>query len=225
MNTPVATERAAQLAAERAALLAKAQDMEREIKLQAALESAPALAAREAKVKAFAWPHGARELIAERKRVREIIVLRAKVERVYGVDHKGDHLDVLLGGFLGMPVSFHEAFVGSDMERVTLMDRLHKLYDSQWRSDIVSMNLPSFPEAAKAGTIDMHARGPSLEQRRAEWAKGMKHYYAVAERNLAEYRDSLVLMQALTEELQPETRQLISRCNNFEMLDRCMIAC
>ena len=221
MNTPVATERAAQLAAERAALLAKAEDMQRQIKLQAALESAPALAAREAKVKAFAWPHGARELIAERKRVSEILALRDKVEQKK-LDQHGYPASAF-HGFLALPVSFHEAFVGSDMQRVTLMDRLHKLYDSQWRSDIVSMHLPSFPEAVKAGTIDMHARGPSLEQRRAEWAKGMQHYYAMAPLCLAEHRDSLLLMQALCAELRPETRELVTRCTHFEQLDVSML--
>ena len=219
MTTPVATERAAQLAAERAALLAKAQDMEREIKLQAALESAPALAAREAKVKVFVWPHGARELIAERKRVREIIVLRAKVERVYAVDHKGDYLDIFWGGFLGMPVSFHEAFVHSDIARRDLMHRLDVMYCSKWKSDIVAMHLPSFPDDASTG----HRHLETLEQRRAKWVEGMKSYYAMAPRMLAEHQESLLLMQALCDELKSETRELVTRCTNYEELDQSMV--
>jgi hypothetical protein len=204
------------IATERAALLAKADEMQRQIKLQAALECAPALAVREPNVKEFLWPHGARELIAERKRVREIIVLRAKVERVYGLDHNGNQHDVLLGGFLGMPVSFHEAFVDSDIDRRTLMSRLDVLYGSQWKTDIVAVCLPSFPEHGSNGFRQ-------FENRRAQWVEGMKPYYAMAPRLLAEHQESLLLIQAICAELKPETRELVTRCTNYEELDQSMV--
>jgi len=207
------------IATERAALLAKADEMQRQIKLQAALECAPALAVREPNVKEFLWPHGARELIAERKRVREIIVLRAKVERVYGLDYNGNQQDVLLGGFLGMPVSFHEAFVGSDIDRRNLMDRLNGLYYSQWKTDIVAMHLPSFPEDDSFGQRQYE----TLDKRRAKWVEGMKPYYAMAPRFLAEHQESLLLMQALCAELKPETRELVTRCTNYQELDQSMV--
>jgi hypothetical protein len=217
MSTPGST----QLAMERAVLLAKADDMERQIKLQAALECAPALPVREPKVKAFAWVYGASELIAERKRVCEILALRAKVERVQPAEQHPFHC------LFGMPVSFHEAFVGSDMERRSLMDRLHKLYDSQWQSDIVAVHLQSFPEVVpvlSAAFGRPGARpGESLEQRRAQWVDSMKHYYLCAAARLDEHRDSLLLMQSVCAELKPETRELLTRCTHFEQLDVSML--
>jgi len=226
MSTPGST----QLAMERAVLLAKADDMERQIKLQAALECAPALAVREPKVKAFAWVYGASELIAERKRVCEILALRAKVERVQPVDHNGN-LGHPFHTLFGMPVSFHEAFVGSDMERRSLMDRLHKLYDSQWQSDIVTRCLDAFPEAvpvlsapfARPCGLAGARPGEALEQRRAQWVHSMQHFYLCAAQRLAEHRESLLLMQSVCAELKPETRELLTRCTHFEQLDVSML--
>jgi hypothetical protein len=35
--------------------------------------------------------------------------------------------------------------------------------------------------------------------------------------------ENLLLLQALTEELKPETRELAQHCTSFEQLDRCML--
>jgi len=202
---------------ERAALLAKADDMQRAMTLQQALVCVPDLPAREKNMQSFAWPHGARELIAERKRVSEILALRAKVE-CEKLDSNGK-VCLTWNGFLGMPISFHEAFVESNAERVRLMERLHMLYDFQWKNDIVALHLQSFPEANDA-------RGSwSLESRRAQWGAqvGQSHYYNLAKAKLAEHRESLLQMQALCEELKPETRELVRRCTHFEQLDLSMV--
>ena len=201
-----------QLVIERAALLAKADDIQRAMTLQQALVCVPELPAREKNVQSFAWGYGARELIAERKRVSEILALRAKVECVL-VDHT-------LNGFCGMPVSFHEAFVGSNAERARLMERLDMLYDTQWKSDIVALHLQSFPEARDV-------RGSwSLESRRAQWgdqiAKGP--HYNIAKGKFAEHRESLLQMQALCEELKPETCELVKCCTHSEQLELSMLS-
>ncbi len=201
------------LAMERAALLAKAYDIE----LQQAFACVPDLPAREKNVQSFVWPYGARELIAERKRVSEILALRAKVECEKLMEN--GKLDRNLNGFLGMPIGFHEAFVGSNEERVRLMDRLHILYDSQWKGHIVAQHLQTFPRANDA-------RGSwSLESRRVQWAAqvGQSHYYNLAKAKLAEHRESLLQMQALCEELKPETRELVTRCTHFEQLYLSMV--
>ena len=210
---------ATQLVMERAALLAKADDMQRAMTLQQALVCVPELPAREKNVQSFAWTYGARELIADRKRVSEILALRAKVECEKLVDCNGK-MDPRFNGFLGLPIGFHEAFVGSDAERARLIKRLDMLYDTQWKSDIVALHLQSFPEAKDV-------RGSwSLESRRAQWgdqiAKG--HYYSIAKVMLVQHRESLLQMQALCEELKPETRDLVTRCTHFEQLELSMLS-
>jgi hypothetical protein len=94
------------------------------------------------------------------------------------------------------------------------------LYDTQWKSDIVALHLQSFPEAKDV-------RGSwSLESRRAQWgdqiAKG--HYYSIAKVMLVQHRESLLQMQALCEELKPETRDLVTRCTHFEQLELSMLS-
>jgi hypothetical protein len=179
----------------------------------------PELPVREKNVQSFAWPYGARELIADRKRVSEILALRAKVECEKLVDYNGK-MYPNMNGFLGLPIGFHEAFVGSDAERARLIKRLDMLYDTQWKSDIVALHLQSFPEAKDV-------RGSwSLESRRAQWgdqiAKG--HYYNIAKVMLVQHRESLLQMQALCEELKPETRELVMRCTHFEQLELSMLS-
>jgi hypothetical protein len=208
-----------QLVIERAALLVKANDMQGEMTLQQALVCVPDFPDREKNVQSFAWSYGSRENLVDRKKVSETLALRTKVECEKLVDCNGK-MDQCFNGFLGMPIGFHEAFVGSDAERARLIERLDMLYDTQWKNDIVALHLQSFPEAKDV-------RGSwSLKSRRSQWgdqiAKG--HYYNIAKVMLVQHRESLLQIQALCEELKPETRELVTRCTHFEQLELSMLS-
>ena len=52
----------------------------------------------------------------------------------------------------------------------------------------------------------------------------MAQHYPIAQSAMAQHLERLLLMQALCEELKPETRELATRCASFEELDRSMLA-
>ncbi len=77
----------------------------------------------------YRWPHGTRALIAERKKVQEmhglhVALIRGEVGNPY--------TDELI---FTCPVSFEEAFVDSDAQRIALMDRLRTYYNWNWKRD------------------------------------------------------------------------------------------
>ena len=225
-----------QHAMDRATMLAENKERERHFNLQLAMSAAPPWPPLQYVEEPFAWKHGARALIAERNRVGEIRVLREAMTYEKLKDGNGSYSAQFY--HLDMPCSFHEAFITSDEERALHMHNLHRLYNDQWQKSVVDMHLDSFPKTehkSPNGTAAFNSFQQSeynilatearFDAAVAKWAAGVAVYYKVARSSLEQHQERLVLMQALTEELQPETRQLISRCNNFEMLDRCMIAC
>ena len=133
----------------------------------------------------FSWPHGARELMLERKRVRDILVLRAKVKQP---------TDML--GYLGIDIPFHEAFIDSHSLRVELTDRLHTHFNANAKAEIVCMHEKLHLLAA----------------------------YNHAKAIVQETRENLLEMQALYEDLRPETQALIKRCTSPVQLDKSMLA-
>ena len=133
----------------------------------------------------FSWPHGARELMLERKRVRDILVLRAKVKQP---------TDLL--GYLGIDITFHEAFIDSHDLRVELTDRLHTHFNAN----------------AKAEIVCMHEKYHLLA--------AYNHAKAIVQAT----RENLLEMQALYEDLRPETQALIKRCTSPVQLDKSMLA-
>ena len=135
----------------------------------------------------FCWPHGARELMVERKRVRDILALNAKVKQP--TDRTG---------YLGMDIPFEEAFIDSHDMRVELTDRLHTHYNSNWKTDIVSM----------------HKSQP----------QNLFGAYHHAQGIVQATRDNLLEMQALYEDLRPETHALIKHCTGPMQLDKSMLA-
>ena len=66
--------------------------------------------------------------------------------------------------------------------------------------------------------------GPSSRSAVTKWAASVAPYYKVAQSAMEQHVERLLLMQALCEELKPETRELVSRCVSFEELDRSMLA-
>jgi sucrose-6-phosphatase len=188
-------------------------------------------------VQSYCWNHGARELIAERKRVAEILALRVQAKRgPWHVERQGI-------GYLGISMSFQEAFIDSDTERITLMDRVHTYFNAQWKRDVISFQqLPEtcgdkFPEASdqdmRIQTELCGRHWPEADQdmqianyrdmRIENWRKQILMRYKDAEGHLTTILEKLVVLQALCEELKPETRDLIKRCSSPEQLDMSML--
>ena len=147
----------------------------------------------------YRWPHGTRALIEERKRVQEMQALRAVLVHGRFVDHNAENIFIF-------PVSFEEAFVGSDAQRIALTDRLRTYYNFNWKRDAT-------------------ARGSKLCGKAGE--EYLLQQYRSVKRDADELFDKhverVLLLQALTEELMPETRELVRRCTSFEDLLRCML--
>jgi hypothetical protein len=91
------------------------------------------------------------------------------------------------------PMSYEESFVSSDTERIGLMNRLRTYYNFNWKRDAKQFQ-SSFP------------------------ARKME-----ADELFTKRIEDVLLLQGLTEELMPETRELINRCTDFEQLLRCML--
>jgi hypothetical protein len=178
---------------------------DREAKLQLALALAPAWPA-EPRVQPFTWPYGPRELIAERKKVCEIMALRAQVEKPLDWNRNPT--------ITGYPLSFQHAFVEDDNDRVWLMDEIKDFRD--WRREVVKERLDSFPVGPN-GTAERKAK------RELEYCEAMKQVYGWTKGFLAQTNDKLLEMQALCSELKPETLALVKRCSSHEELDCSML--
>jgi len=182
-----------------AALRAKADEVERNFKLMVAMDSVEwpqkVLPTRDDTIQEFSWTLGARELVAEMKRVSQILALRAKLEKPTD-----------LKDYLAFPMSFKEAFIDSDAMRIGLIDRLHISFNTNWKRDVVSLILGRSPHGTKAWFEDVKA--------------SYKHAVSIFVMN----HENLLLMQALHEELKPETRDLIRRCTSHKQVERSMLA-
>jgi hypothetical protein len=150
----------------------------------------------------YNWPYGIRALIAERKRVQEIECLRHGF--VYG------HLvHPTVPNIFKFPLSYEEAFVRSDAERIAMMDRLCVYCNFNWKRDAMARVGPRpgvTPEFQKHH-FEQHFRPLKME----------------ADTLFNKRIEDVLLLQALTEELMPETRDLIKRCVDFQQLKRCML--
>jgi hypothetical protein len=196
-----------------ATMLATNKENERQFKLRLAMLAVPAWPAREEGVQLWAtpWAYGARALIAERNRVGEIRALRAAL---------GSNDMPAQFAWMCFPVTFHEAFVAGDEQRAFLMHRLHTLYDLHWHAPVVGMCLEGFPNTGP-GSFRSESH---FDAAVTKWAASMAPVYKIAQSALEQHVERLLLMQALCEELKPETRELVSRCVSFEELDRSMLA-
>ena len=136
----------------------------------------------------FPWPYGARELMTERAKVQKVLDLSGQMN--YGWSPGGNCEPVFK-----FPMSFHEGFVRSDAQRITLMDRVRTHYNFNWKRDV---------------SQSAHARTPS---------EGSTPY----DRHYAKVIDILIELQALTEELKPETLALIATCTSAHELQQAML--
>ena len=182
-----------------AALRAKADEVERNFKLLVAMDSVEwpekVPPTRDDTIQSFRWEYGARELVAEMKRVSQILSLRAKLEKPTDIKD-----------YLAFPMSFQEAFIDSDAMRNGLIDRLHTFFNSNWKRDVVSLILERSPHVTKA------------------WSEAIQGPYKHATSIFVMNHENLLLMQALHEELKPETRDLVRRCTSHKQIERSMLA-
>ena len=178
---------------------------EMDLKLQMVLKIAPPWPEKP-KTHPFAWPYGPHELIAERNRVAQIMVLRVKVEKP--MDHNGSPTKY------GYPMSFKDAFMQDDTDFAYMILEIENYRD--WRSLTVKEHLHTFP-VGPSGTAEIRAR------RERDWCASMNFYYNLTEAVLQKIRNNLLEMYALCSELKPETLALVKRCSSYEQLDRSML--
>ena len=130
---------------------------------------------------------------------RELIAERAKVQKVLQLS-AGMSNGLCLGGTIDnvvfkVPLSFHEGFVRNDADRITLIDRVRAHHNFNWKREVFARPSINFPDG-----------GTTLTEKR---------YDALI--------DVLIELQALTEELKPETLTLISGCANAHELRQAML--
>ena len=196
-------------------MLAENQEREHQWRLQHVMQQAPPWPVRESSAVHFVFPHNGSTLLQDRKVVREIMDLRASVENNF----PGGPQEHYQNSFkcLGVPLTFHEAFVASHEQRVSLIARVYEHYDTHWHRYIVDMSVKGFPETAagRFGTLDMAV---------ANWKTGVAQLYTMAQSTMARQIDAILQMQALVEHLTRETRELVTRCADFGELDRSMLS-
>jgi hypothetical protein len=161
----------------------------------------------------YAWSDGAGELIRERERVAKIESLRF----IFGYGYKANHY-VSMDGIFTVPLSFHDAFVGSHAERITLMDRVRTYYNFNWKRDAKA-------EVQKGRDATARGQGRTTMSTNQEqvFDSRLQELKREADGLFQKRIDDVLVLQALTEELKPETRELVKRCKSHEQLVRCML--
>jgi len=152
----------------------------------------------------YPWPYGARMLISERELV-------AHMHNLSGTFKAGHILNQYVGDhrIFTVPFAFDDAFIDSSDQRVILMDRVRTFYNFNWKRDI--MTYITCNNAKGCNTMDF---GPG-----SLFFTLKRH----ADDIFKKFMGNLLLLQALTEELKPETRAMAQHCTSFEQLDRCIL--
>lgn len=131
---------------------------------------------------------------------RALMSERAKVQKVLELRGKMNY-GFNLGGnqepVFKVPLGFHEGFVRNDTERMTLVDRVRTHHNFNWKRDVFAR--PSI-------NINYSEGGTTRTD---------KHYAALI--------DILIELQALTEELKPETLALVASCTSAHELQQAML--
>jgi hypothetical protein len=137
----------------------------------------------------YPWPYGARALIAEREKVEKVFVMR--LQMINGWQYGP------IGPIFMVPLTFKEAFVRNDTERITLTDRIRTYHNFNWKRDVSA------------------CKRPDVNRGEAGLTASDRHYAMLI--------DNLLEMQALTEELKPETLELVHACQNTYELQQAML--
>lgn len=144
----------------------------------------------------YPWPYGTRALISERELVQHMHNLSESFKYGYRLNHYVNDDRIFT-----VPLSFEDCFIDSHDQRVILMDRVRTFYNFNWKRDAVAQNK----------NVAKFAQEQILQ---------FKRY---ADDIFKKLMENLMLLQALTEELKPETRAVTQQCTSFEQLHRCML--
>ena len=130
---------------------------------------------------------------------RALITERAKVQKVLELGAQMNY-GFCLGGTIDnvvfkVPLSFHEGFVRNDTERITLIDRVRTHHNFNWKREVFARPSINSPDGGTTRT----------------------------EKQCVKLFNDVLEMQALTEELKPETLELISACGNSYELEQAML--
>ena len=131
---------------------------------------------------------------------RELMMERERLGLVLRLSAQMNHGCHLGGNYepiFKVPLSFHEGFVRNDTERITLIDRVRTYHNFNWKRDVCA-----------------HAH-PQVNHADAGTTKSEKHYTTLI--------DNLLELQALTEELKPETLALVATCCTAHYLQQAML--
>ena len=127
---------------------------------------------------------------------RALIAEREKVRKILEISHIMSY-----GWAYGpqpvvfqVPLSFQEGFVRNDTERITLIDRVRTYHNFNWKRDTYGTRINEFSEGSTP-----------------------------AERHYAKLINNLIELQALTEELKPETLALVASCTSGHELQQAML--
>ncbi len=107
-------------------------------------------------------------------------------------------------GFLGMFLSFKDAFVDSIEKRNVLVDRAHQCFNIEWKLEVQALCVND--------PLGMQ------ELRRVHYG-----HYHMAEQHLYKLVDKIDEMHGLHEALKPETADLIKRCDTAGLIKRSML--
>lgn len=139
---------------------------------------------------AYAWPYGARALMAEREKVQKVLELSRQMNGGWAYGGFGPQHT-----FFQVPLSFREGFVRNDTERITLTNRVRRYHNFNWKRDM--------------------SANPNMNNGDQGSTQSDRHY--------ARLIDTLLELQALTEELKPETLVLVSNCVGEHELQQAML--
>lgn len=142
----------------------------------------------------YPWPYGTRALISERELVQHMHNLSESFKYGYRLNHYVNDDRIFT-----VPLSFEDCFIDSHDQRVILMDRVRTFYNFNWKRDAVA-----------------HA----VKTRHQNLLLSFKQQ---ADDIFKKLMENLMLLQALTEELNPQTRAVARQCTSFEQLHRCML--
>jgi hypothetical protein len=132
---------------------------------------------------------------------RALIAEREKVQRVLelsGQMNGGHALYSSQTVVFQVPLSFHEGFVRNDTERITLTDRVRTYHNFNWKRDMSANAKPNMNQL--------------------DGGQGTK-----SDRHYARLIEVLLELQALTEELKPETLVLVANCAGGHTLQQAML--
>ena len=131
---------------------------------------------------------------------RALIAEREKVEKVFVMRAQminGWRFHWDCEPLFTVPLTLKEAFVRNDTERITLTDRIRTYHNFNWKRDV---------SASKRPNVNRGECG-----------------FTASDRHYAMLIDNLLEMQALTEELKPETLELVHACQNTYELQQAML--